>query len=72
MLTKTKIALAVALVVGSASVALAENEDGNLRNQPVAATQAFHGRDVGLDISQGHVNGSEWYIDRQSQAWGTN
>ncbi len=71
MLTKTKIALAVALVIGSASVALAESEDGNLGNHLVAP-QAFQSRDVRLGISHALVNGGTSYIDRQSQTEGMN
>ena len=48
MLTKTKIALAVALVIGSASVALAETEDGGLSVREVPAVQAFQIRNVAL------------------------
>ena len=72
MLTKTKIALAVALVIGSASVALAETENGGLRNHPVAATQTFHSRDVRLGVGHGFATPDAWYIDRQSQTEGTN
>jgi hypothetical protein len=48
MLTKTKIALAVALVIGSASVALAETEDGGIANRQVPALQAFQIRNAAL------------------------
>src|SRR5262249_26323076 len=60
MLTKTKIALAAALVFGSASVALADGEfDPNLGNrypaynEPAAAPGAFREAPVAL-----HRNGS--------------
>jgi hypothetical protein len=53
MLTKTKIALAAALIVGSASVALADGEfDGSLGNRypayngPVAAQGTFYNAPV--------------------------
>jgi hypothetical protein len=59
MLTKTKIALAAALVIGSASVALADGEfDGNLGNRypayngPIASQSAFQSAPVAL-----HRNG---------------
>ena len=55
MLTKTKIALAAALVIGSASVALADTEfDPNLGNrypsynEPFAAQGTFHNAPVAL------------------------
>lgn len=53
MLTKTKLALAAALVAGSASVALAQEADPNLLNRYPAynggvQTQTFQSAPVGL------------------------
>ena len=71
MITKTKIALAAALVLGSASVALADGEfDGNLQNRyPQAVSHGWQSRNVGLTTSQTLIQ-NESYIDRASQSSG--
>ena len=65
MLNKTKLALAVALVAGTASVAMAQGEfDPNLANrypaydEPAGATGGFRSSDVGLQRS-GALRGYE-------------
>jgi|EndMetStandDraft_5_1072996.scaffolds.fasta_scaffold635308_1 hypothetical protein len=71
MLTKTKIALAAALVVGSASVALADNEfDGNLGNRypaydaPIAAQGTFSSAPVALH-HRGHLRSAPVRLQAQ-------
>jgi hypothetical protein len=71
MLTKTKIALAAALVFGSASVALADGEfDPNLANRyatydgPVAAQSTFSSAPVALH-HRGHLRSAPVRLQAQ-------
>jgi hypothetical protein len=69
MFSKTKIALAAALIVGSASVAMADGEfDPNLGNRyPQATTQVLEGRNVAMTAA---VSGQQAWIDRASRSFG--
>ena len=69
MLTRTKIALAAALIVGSASVVMADGEfDPNLGNRYPQA-QSFQTSNVAVT---GHaaVNGEKAWLDRASRSFG--
>ena len=75
MLTKTKIALAAALIVGSASVAMADGEfDPNLANRypayngPVAGT--FQSAPVSLE-RRGHLRSAPVRLQNQDTFGGT-
>jgi hypothetical protein len=67
MLTKTKLALAAALVIGSATIASAEGVSFNEQYAPAAVQQqTFTSRSVALPRTQAPVAQDE-YINRASQ-----
>jgi hypothetical protein len=70
--TKTKIALAFALILGNVSIALADGEcDANLENRyPVAPhTQALQSRSAALTGAPHALINNESYTDRTSKNW---
>ena len=70
MFSKTKIALAAALIAGSASVAMADGEfDPNLGNRYPQATTQLQSRNVALTGST-VIGGEQTWIDRASRSFG--
>ena len=67
MITKTKLAVIAALVLGSASAALATEFDANLQNRYPQATQVIEGRNAAVLVNRAPVAGEKAFFDRASQ-----